>query len=232
MEKYITGLSEQADIQIKSSDHGQTDIETVSQQHISVSFKDESQQQLIVEDLQSTNGTFVNGQRIKTRSILPSDQIKLGHKSIDTNWLFGQVKQKAKKHQIHFEEEFEAMKPDFDAFLKAREKVKSKSKRKTLYIRLGISFIPLLGLLYLFATGQTSSGLMYVFIVLSSVLTILTLMFQGGGTEQAEALDKLQAAYERKLACPKCGRSLATKSYAYWKERGTCTGSRCDAKFT
>ncbi|NLW49768.1 MAG: FHA domain-containing protein [Candidatus Brocadiaceae bacterium] len=52
----------------------------VSQQHCKFSV---SGDKLWVEDLNSTNGTFVNGERVSTALVSPGDEIRLGNCRIE-----------------------------------------------------------------------------------------------------------------------------------------------------
>jgi pSer/pThr/pTyr-binding forkhead associated (FHA) protein len=51
--------------------------EGASREHAIVSF-DEDQGQWIIEDLQSTNGTKVNGKRVRSSALAPGDEILIG----------------------------------------------------------------------------------------------------------------------------------------------------------
>lgn len=56
------------------------DDETVSGRHARIFYKNN---QWFIEDLQSTNGTFLNGEKIVTTTILvPQDAVKIGSKLI------------------------------------------------------------------------------------------------------------------------------------------------------
>ena len=61
------GRSEEATIQIKD--------DRISRQHCSVAFKDGG---YILADLKSTNGTWVNNDRVTEVSLKPNDKIRLG----------------------------------------------------------------------------------------------------------------------------------------------------------
>lgn len=50
--------------------------ETVSREHASIAFRDGS---FVVEDLRSSNGTFVNGERVEERALQHGDRIRLGN---------------------------------------------------------------------------------------------------------------------------------------------------------
>ena len=52
--------------------------EGISREHAIVS-RDETTGRYTVEDLQSTNGTKVNGKRIRNSPLNPSDEIEIGH---------------------------------------------------------------------------------------------------------------------------------------------------------
>jgi pSer/pThr/pTyr-binding forkhead associated (FHA) protein len=52
--------------------------EGASREHAIVLYDDE-QGQWTIEDLQSTNGTKVNGKRVRSRPLQPGDEIQIGH---------------------------------------------------------------------------------------------------------------------------------------------------------
>lgn len=64
---YVIGRSNEADLVL--------DGKAVSRKHASVRFEDNS---YVLEDLKSTNGTFVNGEKIESRKLNHGDEITIG----------------------------------------------------------------------------------------------------------------------------------------------------------
>jgi pSer/pThr/pTyr-binding forkhead associated (FHA) protein len=52
--------------------------ESISREHAIVAF-DEASGSYTLEDLQSTNGTKVNGKRVRSAELSPGDEIEIGH---------------------------------------------------------------------------------------------------------------------------------------------------------
>jgi len=52
--------------------------EGISREHALILF-DEGDEQYVIEDLQSTNGTKVNGKRVRNQALEPGDEIQIGH---------------------------------------------------------------------------------------------------------------------------------------------------------
>ena len=63
----IFGRGEQADVKIPD--------ERLSRQHFAVALKGEA---YVVQDLKSTNGTYVNNERVSERELKPNDKIRGG----------------------------------------------------------------------------------------------------------------------------------------------------------
>ncbi len=52
----------------------------ISREHAIISYE-ESTHEYVVEDLQSTNGTKVNGKRVRSATLQPNDEIRIGNTS-------------------------------------------------------------------------------------------------------------------------------------------------------
>ena len=52
--------------------------ESISREHAIVSW-DEGEERWVLEDLQSTNGTKLNGKRVRSAQLSPGDEIQIGH---------------------------------------------------------------------------------------------------------------------------------------------------------
>ena len=52
----------------------------ISREHAIISFE-EPEAEYVVEDLQSTNGTQVNGKRVRSATLAANDELRIGHTS-------------------------------------------------------------------------------------------------------------------------------------------------------
>ena len=78
----------------------------------------------LLEDLDSTNGTFVNGAQIVKKRVTPSDTIKLGN-----NYVLNISE--ALKFNNDYSEEFAALKQIYDNYIQAKVKIQSSNQFKT-----------------------------------------------------------------------------------------------------
>ena len=81
----------------------------------------------LLEDLGSTNGTFVNGAQIVKKHVTPSDTIKLGD-----NYVLNISE--ALKSNNDYSEEFAALKQVYDNYIQAKVKIQSSNQFKTLTV--------------------------------------------------------------------------------------------------
>lgn len=52
----------------------------ISREHAIISFE-QAVGEYVIEDLQSTNGTKVNGKRVRSATLSPGDELRIGHTS-------------------------------------------------------------------------------------------------------------------------------------------------------
>ena len=69
LNKNITNIGKKEDNDIILSD------KAISRQHAEIEYKSDS---FLLKDLESTNGTYVNGTRVKAAYLLPGDRVKIG----------------------------------------------------------------------------------------------------------------------------------------------------------
>lgn len=102
-----------------------------------------------VEDLNSTNGIYVNGYRIQKATITPKDELRLSETSIlNLPDIFGQQIQKQPSQQAsagskNFTAEFVNLKPVWEDYQKIKIDINKKYQRKSTVIRSVLSLAPL-----------------------------------------------------------------------------------------
>jgi len=75
--KYILGRSEEADIKI--------DDRSVSRKHAEILVL---KNQVVIVDLSSSNGTFINGERISMKEVQPGETVRFGQVNCLLRWNF------------------------------------------------------------------------------------------------------------------------------------------------
>ena len=199
----------------------------VSKVHAKVTFL--GNDSFLVEDLDSTNGTFVNGYKIRKAKVTCLDEVRLSTGTIlDLNKEFGVTKtgKLQDEDSLLFTEEFVSLRSIWKDYQTDKAKANREVQLKANIIRTVI------------VVG--SAVLAY------TVFSDLTHKFQGGGliisslggligmaaTSGMNANVKLQELYENftiQYVCHKCQRHLGNFSWDYYKRVGKCPA--CNASF-
>lgn len=183
----------------------------ISRQHCSV--KQVSETEFVIEDLDSSNGTYINGRRIKQTLLKPDDQLQLADFSINVHlllllfsenklpvgMLYEQLLKKIdeQKAQILIFEEFTKLKEIYEKHLAAKKKIMRGDTLKKTGIRAGLSLIPLIGM----ALGQLSGTV---------------------GNSIQEKVMELDEEFKKNYVCPKCFKFLGAEPYENLEKRGFC----------
>lgn len=214
---FTIGAAEDADITYAQSG--------VSRKHLQVEYLDKDQ--LRLTDLESTNGTYINGEEIATSYLSPQDKLRLGAYEVHVPELFQKIQQLHIQSKTDLREEFEAVKKDFRNFQTQREKIETSGSRKATYIKIGSS-LSIIVILFLLG-DRLPANLRYPLITGAGLLAAAFTMTDKGRTQRRDKLDILYAEYEDKLVCPKCQFPLIRHSLAYWEMKKNCP--KCKAKW-
>lgn len=151
-----------------------------------------SENVMLLEDHDSTNGTFVNGIQIQRTLVGPDDQVMFGNLPIGLEKLFAKNRPaieapRPSPPNNDYSAEFLKLKEVYEANQEARKAIQRSDKLKVL-ARAGLVFIPHIGL----PLGMLMMGMLT-------------------NTEKYAVLDR---EYQLKYVCPKCRRYLGN---VFWE---------------
>jgi len=95
----------------------------VGRKHLLILFK--SEHELIIEDLDSNNATFINQIRIKKKSVTPEDSILLGSYELNSKFLFSEITKKVNESRTDFTKEFFELKTMYEDYEKKVNEIKT-----------------------------------------------------------------------------------------------------------
>jgi len=185
--------------------------EKVSSKHCKI--KQISENQFLLEDLDSSNGTFVNDKRIKQTLITETDKIKLATFEINTTLVLSIFSQNTIQNSLLYENllkqqdeiikqqqifvEFAKLKDVYENYQKAKKKTIRGNTLKSTGLRAGLSLIPLVGI----ALGTLSQNVT--------------------GNVQ-EKIMELTEQFKKDYICPSCFKFLGDEPFENMEKRGTC----------
>ncbi len=216
MKIYIIGR--QGDIQIQN--------ESVSLKHAKLSYVTATD--LLIEDLDSTNGTCVNGKRIKRKRIKLTDEVVLGEYAVDLKAEISRLPKTDEDVKTRFKELEEVYKD----YSESKVKLQSKTAVKSAFKRMIPMALP--GLLISLICLLIPAANITVIQVLSGILTSAGLAMGAawGAVEQGkipERINELEEQFKLDYVCPDCQSFLGNTPWKGLDNRGHC--SYCKRKF-
>lgn len=196
---------------------------SVSRHHAQLTYEEEGH--WILEDLGSTNGTFVNGIQIARKQVTSKDVIKLGDSYVLN---LAEVL----KANNDYSEEFAALKQVYDNYIQAKIKIQSSNQFKTRLLQsLPFALPGIIGVLIGFS-GKGSPALFAI----SLFITICapTVGIYWGAKQSAKIpklLQDLTNQFKIDYVCPKCGTFLGEIPWVSLRNRKHCPVSSCKAKW-
>ena len=178
---------------------------------------------LLLEDLGSTNGTFVNDAQVLRKYVVPTDRVRLGDAS---EWLVSEIL----KYNNDYSAEFELLKRVYDDYVDAKVKIQSANQFKTRLLQSLPFAIPgIVGVI----VGFLGKGSMTWFSI-SLLITVCAPMIgiYLGAKQSARTPAQLQALanqFKIDYVCPKCGTFLGEVPWESLRNRKQCPA--CKAKW-
>lgn len=179
----------------------------------------------VLEDLESTNGTYVNGVQILKKHVTLADSILLGK---DYTFTLNEVLNSTNDYS----EEFAALKNVYDRYIQTKIKIQSSNQFKTrLFQSLPFAMPGVVGVIIGFL-GKGSPELFGV----SLFITICapTVGIYLGAKQSAKIPQQLQEItnqFKIDYVCPKCGTFLGEIPWESLKNRKQCPVTSCKAKW-
>jgi hypothetical protein len=196
---------------------------SVSRYHAQLST--DSEGCLLLEDLDSTNGTYVNGVQIRKKRITPTDRIQLGNSYVLN---IAEVM----KSRNDYSDEFAALKGVYASYIEQKVRIQSSNQFKTrLFQALPFALPGVIGVVVGFM-GKGSPALLGVslFVAICAPATGIYM----GARESAKIPAQLQDLSNRfkiDYVCPKCGAFLGEIPWESLANKKQCPVSSCKAKW-
>ena len=194
----------------------------VSRHHAQLIHKEEG---WILEDLNSTNGTFVNGVQIVKKYVALTDTIKLGDNYVlDISEVL--------KFNYDYSEEFLALKKVYDNYIQEKVRIQSANQFKTrIFQSLPFALPGIIGIIIGFL-GERNPLLLGVSLFIA--ICAPTIGIYLGAKQSAKIpllLQDLVNQFKIDYVCPKCGTFLGEVPWESLRNRKQCPVSSCKAKW-
>ncbi|MDR2469332.1 MAG: FHA domain-containing protein [Tannerella sp.] len=178
---------------------------------------------LFLEDLGSTNGTFVNGDRVLRKKINASDKIMLGE-----HYILNVIE--VLKFDNDYSEEFAVLKSVYEDYIKEKIRIQSSNQFKIRLLQsLPFAVIGVTGLIIGFA-GKGNQNVMIASLILA--ICAPTVGVYLGAKQSAkipELLQNIANQFKIDYVCPKCGVFLGEIPWESLANKKRC--SSCKAKW-
>lgn len=191
-------------------------FEDVSENHAEIRLEGKS---VVIEDLNSTNGTFVNGFRIKKQVLQPSDEVLLGKHKLPLEGIFNRFSKVVDFND--YTEEFDNLKIVYDEHLAETERIMRASQKKMAVGKLFMISLPVV--LFAFVGRGFFGEKLYLplYIALNSILSAVALFVIHDASKE-EKLKQARIEFKRKYRCPKCQKYQLYKEWELHRDEEQC----------
>jgi len=180
---------------------------------------------LVLEDKESTNGTFVNDMRILKKKVYLKDRIRLGlnHTTTIADILAS---------DNDFSEQFADLKKVYDTYIREKIRIQSSNQFKTrLFQSLPFALVGVTGIV-LGVMGHTNRELLIFSFILAVCAPTVGIYFGARQAAKIPAqLQNLANQFKIDYVCPKCGVFLGEIPYESLLNKKQCSTPSCKAKW-
>jgi hypothetical protein len=186
---------------------------------------DETPGEWLLEDLNSTNGTYVNDGQIIKKRVSVRDKVTFG---TDYTLQIGDIL----KGVNDYSDDFARLKNVYEAYIKEKIRIQSSNQFKTrLFLSLPFAFLGFFGIVYSFVSQAKP-----IFFILSLILSVCAPTFgiYLGARQAAKIpaqLQNLAGRFKIDYVCPKCGVFLGEIPWESLSNKKQCPVSSCRAKW-
>ncbi|TBW28254.1 FHA domain-containing protein [Gramella sp. KN1008] len=194
---------------------------SVSGEHAKVSISDDYQSYTI-EDLNSTNGTYINGQAVAKKELSKKDKIVFGDKEVQTEEFFEKIKAFIHEKRTDFSEEFMELQVLERKFQKDKDKANKFFKIKSAALRLAVT----VGIMLVVAQFTPREYRIYLMGAIGLIGTVISTLSMSEDRLR-NRIEDLTVEFMSAFSCPKCNMELAGKSWKYWRSKKNCPKCKC-----
>lgn len=190
----------------------------------------------LLEDLNSTNGTYVNGVRIVSKSIQKDDQVYVAQCSVDLSSCFSEQShaQTSGKNESakNYSREFARLKQVYLDYNRQKIEVQSRIQSKVMLMRSLPMAIPAI----LTVASAFIEGKMGFVPIIGGILSLIGLIWgiQAASKEQSKVpalMQEIEDQFKIDYVCPHCKGFLGNLPWENIYNRGCCSYGNCKAKF-
>ncbi|MDR1357649.1 MAG: FHA domain-containing protein [Tannerellaceae bacterium] len=209
----------------KASDNDYTANDPYVSRYHALLFRD-AEGCLLLEDLDSANGTYVNGVQIMRKRITLRDKVRLGPD-------FALNISEALKSGNDYSEAFSSLKSVYDGYVEQKVRIQSSNQFKTrLFQSLPFALPGVIGILIGFM-GKGSPALFGISLFIA-ICAPATGIYMGAkqSAKIPKQLQDLSNRFKIDYVCPKCGTFLGEIPWESLANKKQCPVPSCKAKWT
>lgn len=186
---------------------------------------------IFIEDLDSSNGTYINGARVVNKQISTTDRISLG----GANHFILNIPEILKMlpmSDAEFSKRFLELQYVYEDYQAESTELQNGGQENMMLKRM----LPttLLGALTAIASAIAGPGSQVIVGIGGGILTVIVFIFankwaSSSNRQNKERLNKLNEQFELNYVCPSCNASLRGRSWEFLRRAGKCPF--CNRKF-
>jgi hypothetical protein len=180
---------------------------------------------LLLEDLTSTNGTFVNGAQVLKKRISPTDTVILGNQvALNISEVL--------KSANDYSEDFASLKKVYDRYIEQKVRIQSSNQFKTrLFQALPFALPGIIGVIIGFMGKGSPTFLGISLFVAICAPAVGIYMGAKQAAKAPQQLQDLANQFKIDYVCPKCGTFLGEIPWESLVNKKQCPVSSCKAKW-